>query len=85
MLKNRHLAQAIADVGMYEFSRQLAYKGAWYGCEVRFAGRFYPSTKRCSHCGAVKERIGLDERVYQCELCGLVIDRDVNAAKNLEQ
>lgn len=48
MMKNHHLAQAIADVGMYEFRRQLEYKGAWYGCEVLLADRFYPSTKRCS-------------------------------------
>ena len=51
MLKNHHLAQAIADVGMYEFRRQLQYKGSWYGCEVLLADRFYPSTKRCSQCG----------------------------------
>jgi len=85
MLKNHHLAQAIADVGMYEFRRQLQYKGIWYGCEVRMADQFYPSTKRCSRCGQVKSVIGLDEREYQCEACGLVIDRDLNAAINLEQ
>ena len=85
MLKNHHLAQAIAAVGMYEFRRQLAYKGTWYGCEVRLADRFYPSTKRCSRCGKVKDEISLDERTYECEVCGLVLDRDLNAALNLEQ
>ena len=85
MLKNHHLAQAIAAVGMYEFRRQLAYKGTWYGCEVRLADRFYPSTKRCSRCGKVKDEISLDERTYECEVCGLVMDRDLNAALNLEQ
>ena len=85
MLKNHHLAQAIADVGMYEFRRQLVYKSAWYGCEVLLADRFYPSTKRCSQCGQVKLVMSLGEREYQCEHCGFVIDRDLNAAINLEQ
>lgn len=85
MLKNHHIAQAIADVGMYEFRRQLEYKGAWYGCEVLVADRFYPSSKRCSECGQVKTEMSLAEREYRCEFCGLVIDRDLNAAINLEQ
>jgi putative transposase len=84
MLKNHHLAQAIADVGMYEFRRQLQYKGEWYGCEVLLADRFYPSTKRCSQCGNEKT-ISLAERMYCCEHCGQVMDRDLNAAINLEQ
>ncbi len=86
MLKNHHLAQAIADVGMYEFRRQMIYKGKWYGCEVLLADRFYPSTKRCSQCGNIKE-ISLAEREYHCENqgCGHVMDRDLNAAINLEQ
>jgi putative transposase len=84
MMKNHRLAQAIADVGMYEFKRQLLYKGEWYGCQVLLADRFYPSTKRCSACGAVRE-IGLQERQYHCPVCGLTRDRDLNAALNLEQ
>ena len=84
MLKNHHLAQAIADVGMYEFRRQLQYKGQWYGCKVLLADRFFPSTKRCSQCGNEKA-IGLAERVYCCERSGQVMDRDLNAAINLEQ
>jgi len=85
MLKNHHLAQAIADVGMSEFRRQLEYKGEWYGCKILIADRYYPSTKRCSKCGQVKPVMGLGERKYQCENCGLVIDRDLNAAVNLAQ
>ncbi len=85
MLKNHHLAQAIADVSLYEFRRQMIYKGEWYGCEVLLADRFYPSTKRCSQCGEVKPVMGLNEREYYCECCGLVMDRDLNAAINLEQ
>jgi putative transposase len=84
MMKNHHLAQAIADVGLYEFRRQMEYKGQWYGCEVLLADRFFPSTKRCSQCGHEKS-ISLAERVYSCESCGQVMDRDLNAAINLEQ
>lgn len=84
MMKNHYLAQAIADVGMYEFRRQLQYKGQWYGCEILLADRFFPSTKRCSQCGSERDLI-LAERVYCCEACGQVIDRDLNAAINLEQ
>jgi len=85
LMKNHHLAQAIADVGMYEFRRQLEYKGQWYGCQVLLADRFYPSTKRCSQCGQLKPVMELSEREYCCEHCGLVIHRDLNAALNLEQ
>ena len=85
MLKNHHLAQAIADVSMSEFRRQLSYKAAWYGCEILIADRFYPSTKRCSRCEAVKPVMSLGEREYRCECCGFVVDRDLNAAINLEQ
>jgi putative transposase len=84
MMKNHRLAQAIADVGMYEFKRQLLYKAEWYGSQVLLADRFYPSTKRCSACGSIQE-MGLHERQYRCPVCGLTIDRDLNAAINLEQ
>jgi len=84
MMQNHHLAQVIADVGMSEFRRQLAYKGQWFGCEVLLADRFFPSSKRCSRCGTVKNRLGLGQRIYHCENCELVIDRDLNAAINLE-
>jgi len=85
MLKNHHLAQAIADVGMSAFRRQLEYIGEWYGCKILIADRYFPSTKRCSKCGQVKPAMGLGEREYHCENCGLVIDRDLNAAVNLAQ
>ena len=84
MLKNHRLAQAIADVGLHEFRRQMEYKGAWYGCEVLFADRFYPSSKTCSNCGHKKDTLSLGERVYRCEDCEHEIDRDLNAAINLE-
>ena len=85
MLENHPLALAIADVGFYEFRRQLEYKGQWYGCQIILAPRFYPSTKRCSQCGRTKVKMDLRERVYHCDHCGLTIDRDLNAAINLEQ
>jgi putative transposase len=85
MVKNHHLAQAILDVGFSEFRRQMVYKGQWYGCQVMLADRFYPSSKRCSQCGHIQATLDLSERVYICDHCGLVIDRDLNAAINLEQ
>jgi putative transposase len=85
MMQNHHLAQSIADVGLQEFRRQLQYKGQWYGCEIFLADRFFPSSKQCSQCGTVKDSLGLGQRTYHCENCGLVIDRDWNAAINLEQ
>jgi putative transposase len=83
MLKNHCLARSISDAGWSTFVRQLEYKSAWHGSRVIKAGRFFPSTKTCSACGMVKEEISLSERVYRCDGCGLVLDRDVNAAKNL--
>jgi putative transposase len=85
MMKNHHLAQAISDVGWHEFRRQMQYKGEWYDCRVILAGRYYPSTKRCSKCGDRKDSMSLDERVYLCQNCGMSMDRDLNAAINLEQ
>lgn len=84
MMKNRHLAKAVSNVGMYEFRRQLEYKAEWYGSRVIVADRFYPSSKTCSMCDSVQE-IGLSDRTYACAACGLEIDRDLNAAINLEK
>ena len=80
MLKNHHLAQAIGDVGFGEFRRQLTYKAAWYGCRVVVASRWEPSSQDCSGCGWVDEDLTLADRAFRCEHCGLVIDRDLNAA-----
>src|SRR6266566_234845 len=84
MKRNRKLALSISDVGLGEFRRQMTYKTAWQGETVLLADRWFPSTKRCSRCGNVKEEMDLSERIYVCEkpACGLVIDRDVNAALN---
>lgn len=84
MVKNRSLARAIADAGWGDFRRMLEYKATWYGCRIVVADRFYPSSKTCSACGFVTAAMPMSERVFRCEGCGLVIDRDLNAAINLE-
>jgi transposase len=68
---------------MAELRRQLGYKTGWYGSRLVVADRFYPSSKTCSGCGWVKAKLALAERNFTCEACGLVIDRDLNAARNL--
>ena len=83
MLANRRLARHIADAGFAEIRRQLAYKTGWNGGRLMTAGRWYPSSKTCSGCGAVKTKLALSEREYNCQSCGLVLDRDLNAARNL--
>lgn len=83
MVRNRHLARAIGDAAMGELSRQILYKAKWHDVKVRVADRFFPSSKICSGCGEVKRELKLAERSYYCPRCGLVIDRDLNAAINL--
>jgi putative transposase len=83
LLRNRHLARAISDTGMAELRRLLAYKTQWYGATLVVADPFYASSKTCSACGWVKAKLILAERTFTCEACGLVVDRDLNAAKNL--
>jgi putative transposase len=83
MLRNHHLARAIADQGWAEFRRQLAYKTVWYGSRLLIADRFFPSSKTCSICGTVVASMPLRQRRFICAMCGLVIDRDMNAARNL--
>jgi putative transposase len=85
MMKNRHLSRAIQDQNFAEFLRQIEYKSAWNGIELIKADRFYPSSKTCSGCGNIKKDLKLNDRTYVCPVCGLVIDRDYNAAINLER
>ncbi len=82
MVRNRHLAKSISDAAMGEPSSDL-YKARWHCVEVRVADRFFPSSKTCSGCGEVRKDLDLSARTYSCEVCGLVIDRDLNAAINL--
>ncbi|MCA0940192.1 transposase [Salipiger pacificus] len=85
MVRNRKLARAISDAGFGTLRSQIEYKAALRGCEVILADRFYPSSKTCSGCGVVKESLSLSERTFHCADCGLVLDRDLNAALNLER
>ena len=83
MVKNRRLARSVSDASLGEFRRQLEYKTARTGAALRVIDRWYPSSKTCSECGAVKAKLSLSERVYRCDACGLSIDRDLNAAVNI--
>jgi putative transposase len=83
LMTNRRLARAIGDAAWTELARQLTYKAAWFGAELVVCDRWFPSTKTCSWCGMVKQQMGLAERAFRCAGCGLVIDRDRNAAANL--
>jgi putative transposase len=85
LMQNHKLAQSIADCGFYEFKRQLEYKCKKFGSKLILADRWYPSSKTCSHCGCKKESLLLSERVYECEHCEHVMDRDLNAAINLSR
>lgn len=83
MMKNRHLASSIQEQKFYEFKRQIEYKCQRYGIELLNIPTFYPSSKLCSQCGNIKKDLKLSDRVYHCDCCGLVIDRDYNASLNL--
>ena len=83
MVKNHHLARSVSDASLGEFRRQLEYKTARSGARLHVIDRWYPSSKACSSCGAVKAKLSLSERVFHCDTCGFKIDRDLNAAINL--
>jgi putative transposase len=84
MLANGRLSRAIADMGLYEFRRQLEYKAAWRGGVVVVADRWYPSSKTCSGCGYRLAALALQVRRWDCPSCGASHDRDLNAAINLQ-
>jgi putative transposase len=83
LMSNRRLARAIGDAAWTELVRQLTYKAAWFCTELVVCDRWFASTKTCSRCGVTKQQMGLAERTFCCAGCGLVIDRDRNAAANL--
>jgi putative transposase len=83
MLANHRLARHVADASFGEFRRQIDYKAAWRGGRVVVADRWFASSKTCSGCGTAKAKLALSERTYCCTACGLVMDRDLNAAVNL--
>ena len=83
MLRNRRLARHIAAAAWAEIRRQLTYKAAWNNVELIAADRWFASSRTCSKCGTAKAKLALSERMYVCTTCGIVLDRDVNAARNL--
>lgn len=85
MMKNHHLSKAVQQQCFYEFRRQIEYKANWNNIKIVIADRFYPSSKTCYCCGNVKKDLKLSDRIYKCECCGNVIDRDYQAALNLQR
>ena len=85
MLKNRHIAKALQNQLLYFFRHCIEYKSRYYGdIQFKLASRKFPSSKKCSSCGNIKKFLSLSDRTYVCECCGIVIDRDLNAAINLK-
>lgn len=84
MLKNKKLSKSIQDQLFHEFKRQMEYKCAWNNIKFILADRFYPSSKTCSKCGHIKNNLSLSERIFICDECGYIIDRDLNASINLK-
>ena len=84
MIKNRHLSKAVQQQKFYEFRRQLDYKCRWNNIELRIVDRYFPSSKLCSECGSIKKDLKLNDRVYVCNECGNIIDRDYQASLNLK-
>ncbi|HEV3358624.1 MAG TPA: transposase [Pseudonocardiaceae bacterium] len=83
MLRNHTLARAISDASWAAFRSMLDYKARWYGRTVIAVDRWLPSSKTCSACGQVKDSMPLRQRVFRCDRCPLVVDRDINAARNI--
>jgi putative transposase len=83
MVKNRKLALSISDASWGELVRQLTYKCDWYGRTLIKIDRWFPSSKRCGHCGYIVEKLPLNIRDWDCPQCGINHDRDINAAKNI--
>src|SRR5271170_82690 len=84
MMQNEKLALAIGEVGWGKFKSMLEYKAGWYGNNIIYIGRFEPSSKMCSHCGAINKELKLKDRSWSCKSCGTDHDRDLNAAINIK-
>jgi putative transposase len=85
MMKNHKLAKSIQELSLYELKRQLEYKAKWYGRDLVFVDRFFPSSKTCSCCGWKNKDLKLSDREFKCQDCGSIIDRDLNASLNIEK
>lgn len=83
MVKNHKLSKSISDVSFSKFFNMLNYKANWYGKQIVTIGRFEPTSKKCSSCGWIKHDLTLKDRIFNCDECGLSLDRDYNAALNI--
>lgn len=83
MLRNHSLAKSISDAGWSQFANFSEYKGRWYGCHTEKIDRFFASSKTCNACGAVNQELTLSDRTWVCQSCGVIHDRDENAAINI--
>lgn len=83
MVKNHKLAESISEMNFGEFRRMLEYKALWYGRNIVYVDRFYPSSKKCNHCGYINKNLKLSDRQWICPQCGNIIERDYNAALNI--
>ena len=83
-MKKKHLSRSVVEAKFYEVRKQLEYKCRWNDIRLIIADRWFPSSKLCSECGHKKDKLSLSERVYICEECGSIIDRDLNASINLK-
>ena len=83
MMKNHCLAKSIADSSWSDFFRKLKYKAEWHNRDILEVDRWFPSSKRCSQCGYINGKLALHERRWTCSSCNTILDRDVNAAKNI--
>ena len=84
MIRNKRLSKSIADAAWSRFLEMLHYKADWYGVTIITVGRFIPSSKRCFCCGYLNDKLWLSVRVWTCPACGILLDRDINAAKNIK-
>lgn len=85
IMANRHLAKSVSDASWSEFIRQVKYKSNWYGTQFYQVDRFFPSSKKCNHCGDINDLLVLADREWVCKKCNQVHDRDINSAKNILQ
>ncbi len=85
LMSNRSMSKSISDASWSEFIRQIKYKSDWSGVRFCQVGRFFPSSKRCFHCGWINDSLTLKDREWTCKNCGAFLDRDINAAQNILQ
>ena len=85
MLKNHNLARSIQELSLNRFKNMLTYKANWYGREIIEIDRFYPSSKLCSNCGYKNNKLTLNDRSWKCPVCGVIHNRDLNAAINIKK